>query len=183
MNTFISLLRGINVSGHNLIKMDLLSKLYEDLGFLNPKTYLQSGNVVFQSEESNLILLASMITNKIKTEMGYDVPVIVLTIDCLKKVVEENPFLTDPSKDSGFMHVTFLASKLLNFDLEEIISKKTIDEDIVVRDDAVFLYCPHGYGKTKLNNGFLEKKLKVTATTRNWKSTNELLKLAILAQT
>lgn len=178
MTTYISILRGINVSGQKLIKMDALKKMYEKLNFENIKTYIQSGNVIFSSNEKEAKNLEKIISSKIQTEFGFDVPVIVLSVKTLENIIKQNPFTKDDLKDLSFLHVTFLADKTENFDKETIIEKRLSNEEIEFTPNAIYLYCPNGYGKTKLNNSFLEAKLKVKATTRNWKTTNELLKLA-----
>lgn len=178
MTTYISILRGINVSGQKLIKMDALRKLYEDLGFHNITTYVQSGNVIFSGNNVNPNELAQIIAKQIETDFGFDVPVIVLTIDNLKQIIDSNPFLKDSDKDTTFLHITFLSSNPQKNNFTAIEEKKLSGEEISFADNAVYLYCPNGYGKTKLSNSFLETKLKVGATTRNWKTTNELLKIA-----
>jgi uncharacterized protein (DUF1697 family) len=179
MNTYISILRGINVSGQKLIKMDALKKVYENLGFRNVTTYVQSGNVIFSTIVTEPEKLEKMIYSRIEKDFGFEVPVIVLTAEKLKQVVDNNPFVIDPAKDPVFLHVTFLSSKPGKFDSNAIEEKKQDGEEISFADDVVYLYCPNGYGRTKLNNNFLESKLKVTATTRNWKTANELLKMAV----
>lgn len=179
MNTYISILRGINVSGQKLIKMDALKKAYENLGFQNVSTYVQSGNVIFSASGTEPEKLEKMIYNQIEKDFGFEVPVMVLTVEKLKQVVDNNPFVIDPAKDPAFLHVTFLSSKPGKYDSSAIEAKKQDGEEISFTGEAVYLYCPNGYGRTKLNNNFLEAKLKVTATTRNWKTTNELLKMAL----
>ena len=178
MTTYISILRGINVSGQKIIKMDALRNMYENLGFKSVKTYVQSGNVIFKSKVFKIADLEQNISRQIKKDFGFDVPVIVLTIDKLKKIIENIPFSKDLSKDASFLLVTFLSSKPESFERELIENKKSHKEEISFSDDAVYLYCPDGYGISKLSNSFLETKLKVGATTRNWKTTNELLKIA-----
>ena len=178
MTTYISILRGINVSGQKLIKMDALKKMYENLNFENIQTYVQSGNVIFSSKEKEQKELEKIISLKIATEFGFEVPVIVLNEKTLETIIKNNPFTKDNLKDSSFLHVTFLAENPIPFNKESIIEKKQPNEEIDFTQNAVYLYCPNGYGKTKLNNNFLENKLKVKATTRNWRTTNELLKLA-----
>lgn len=178
MTTYISILRGINVSGQKLIKMDALRKSYEHLGFHNVTTYVQSGNVIFTSKNTKPDELAKKIRQHIKKEFGFDVSVIVLSIDKLKQIIDSNPFVKDSSKDKSFLHVTFLSSKPDKIDFKTIEEKKLNGEEISISDKAVYLYCPNGYGKSKLNNSFLETKLKVSATTRNWKTSNELLRIA-----
>lgn len=177
MTTYISILRGINVSGQKLIKMEVLKKMYEKLNFENIQTYVQSGNVVFSANSKDPKELEKIISSGIESEFGFKVPVIVLKAETLETIVANNPFAKDSHKDIAFLHVTFLAEVPSGFDKESIIEKKHSDEEIEFAEKAVYLYCPNGYGKTKLNNNFIESKLKVQATTRNWKTTTELLKL------
>ncbi len=179
MKTYISILRGINVSGQKLIKMEALKKSYESLGFQNVTTYVQSGNVVFKTSETEPEKSEQLIYNQIEKDFGFEVPVIVLTAEKLKQVIDHNPFVIDPAKDPAFLHITFLSSKPESFDRSKIEEKKQDGEEISFTDEVIYLYCPNGYGRTKLNNNFLESKLKVTATTRNWKTANELLKIAL----
>lgn len=178
MTTYISILRGINVSGHKLIKMDALRKSYEKLGFRNVTTYVQSGNVIFTERKTEPDKLEQKISRQIKKDFGFEVPVIVLTVDKLNQIIDNNPFLKAADTDPIFLHVTFLSSKPNHYDRKTIEDRKQNGEEIHFSDSAVYLYCPHGYGRSKLSNNFLETKLKVRATTRNWKTTNELLKLA-----
>ena len=178
MTTYISILRGINVSGQKLIKMDTLRKMYENMGFRNVASYVQSGNVIFTSDDIELHEAEERISHQIEKEFGFAVPVIVLTVDKLKSVIDNNPFLKDANKDQAFFHVTFLSLRPANFDKKVIEDKRQEREYLSFSDDAVYLYCPNGYGNTKLTNNFLETKLKVGATTRNWKTTNELYKMS-----
>lgn len=178
MKAYISMLRGINVSGQKLIKMDALRKSYENLGFQNVTTYVQSGNIVFKNKDADLGELREIISQQIEKDFGFKVPVIVLTIEKLKQVIENNPFLKDPGKDQAFLHVTFLSSKPDHHNRKTIEEKKQNGEEIAFSDSAVYLYCPNGYGRTKLTNNFLEAKLNVETTTRNWKTTNEIFNIA-----
>ena len=178
MKTYISILRGINVSGHKLIKMDALRKSFESMGFSNVKTYLQSGNIIFSYDDIEEKNLEEQISKEIKKEFGFDVPVIVLSIERLKHIIDHNPFVKDPIKDKLFLHITFLSSKPIEFSKDKIVEKKDKEEEIAFSDYAIYLYCPNGYGNTKLSNNFLERNLNVVATTRNFKTTNELLKIA-----
>lgn len=179
MATYISILRGINVSGQKSIRMNLLRNMYENLGFRNVRTYVQSGNVVFQSKDFKLGELEEKISGEIERELGFSVLVIVLTLEKFSRIIDHNPLSKDPEKDPTFLHVTFLASKPVEVDAGQIESRKSDREELIFSEEAIYLYCPDGYGKTKLNNGFLESKLKVTATTRNWTTTKELLKMAL----
>jgi uncharacterized protein (DUF1697 family) len=176
MKTYVSILRGINVSGKNSIKMDALKRLFENLNFQNVTTYVQSGNVVFSFKPTDVRALEKLISSEIDKHFGFKVPVIVLTTDELKEYIGNNPFTS--SKDEKFLHFTFLAARPSDFIKENIDNVKAENEEIEISGRVVYLYCPNGYGKTKLSNTFLEKTLKVTSTTRNFKTTIALLKIA-----
>lgn len=179
MTTYISILRGINVSGQKLIKMVALKKIYESLNFGTIQTYIQSGNVIFSSTENDPKALETIIASKIASEFGFEVPVIVLNAKTWQTIIDNNPFAKDDQKESSCLHVTFLAEKPIPFSKESILEKKAPNEEIDFTQNAVYLYCPNGYGKTKLTNSFLENKLKVKATTRNWKTAKKLLQLTL----
>lgn len=175
MDIYISFLRGINVSGKNRIKIDELKDLYEAIGFRNIKTYIQSGNVIFTSKEQNIDDRGTAIKEQIRAKYGYNVEVFVRTPSELKKIIDSAPVA---DKDISKFHVTFLSSVPSVSQLENIMKKKSETEFILIDKKTVYLYCPDGYGKTKLSNNFLEKKLNVSATTRNWKTVNKLIELA-----
>jgi uncharacterized protein (DUF1697 family) len=176
MKTYIALLRGINVSGKNIIKMNTLKKIFEDLNFQKVTTYVQSGNVIFLSELTDTKKIEALILTQIEKELGLAIPVIVLTVENLQQVIDNQPFIEN--NDNTSLYFTFFADKVNDCKKENITDKKSTNEEIYFAENVVYLYCPDGYGKTKLTNTFLENKLKTTATTRNWKTTNELLKIA-----
>jgi uncharacterized protein (DUF1697 family) len=178
MNTSISLLRGINVSGSKIIKMDALRKAFEDCGFKKVQTYIQSGNIIFQHNETTTTELERKIAHKIKDQFGFDVPVLVKTFEALKTVVKNNPFGKNPLKDASFFHVTFLSSVPGKENSKKFTELSFPPEEFILTGNTLYLYMPKGYGNAKLTNNFIESKLKVNATTRNWKTTLELLKMA-----
>jgi uncharacterized protein (DUF1697 family) len=177
MVTYIAILRGINVGGKRMIKMDALKQLFLSLGFSNIETYIQSGNVIFKSKKLNEDKLANIISEAIKNVFTYDVPTIVKNVDELKNIITNNPFTKDKSKLIEFLHVTFLNAIPTKENVEIITKLDFGDDAFSIIDNAVYLYCPNGYSNSKLTNSFLENKLKVTATTRNWKTCNELLSI------
>jgi uncharacterized protein (DUF1697 family) len=179
MKTYIALLRGINVSGQKRIMMNALRESLKNAGFENIITYVQSGNIVFSANDESPDAIEQIITKKIEADFGYEVPVIVLTTEDLKKITGNNALLNDPHKNADFMHITFLSAVPESYHTENIDSRKIPGEEIIFSNRAIYLYCPFGYGRTKLTNSFLEARLRVTATTRNWKTVKELLKLAL----
>jgi len=178
MPIFISILRGINVSGQKLIKMETLKELYENIGFQNVQTYIQSGNVVFRSENSDPVSLEKMISEQILKSTGFEVPVFVLDVADLKEIINNNPFLTAPAKEISHLHVTILSAVPDDVIAEKMNAKKSPGEDFSSIGRAIYLYCPNGYGRTNLHNNFIEKAGKVPATTRNWKTILEIFNIA-----
>ncbi len=178
MQTYISILRGINVSGHKIIKMDALKKMCADLNFTNVQTYIQSGNIIYQSKLSGTERISNTIKENIKKVFGFEVPVITFTKTELETVINSNPFLKDKSKDPAFFHVTFLSEKPEKINADLLKQADLKNDRYEITDKAIYLYCPDSYSSSKLTNSFIESKLKVNATTRNWKTANELIKIA-----
>jgi uncharacterized protein (DUF1697 family) len=178
MNTYIAILRGINVGGKRMIKMDALKQLFASLGFSNIETYIQSGNVFFQCKKTSEEKLAATIAKEIENIFAFDVPTIVKNVDDLKQIITNNPFTKDKKKLLEYFHVTFLATTPTKENLDNIAKLTFGDDAFQIIDKAVYLYCPNGYSNSKLTNSFFENKLKVIATTRNWKTCNELVNIA-----
>ncbi|WMX15876.1 DUF1697 domain-containing protein [Aureispira sp. CCB-E] len=172
---YIALLRGINVSGQKKIKMLDLRNMCEKMGWHDVQTYIQSGNIIFESNEEDKSVLETNLKEAIQTTFGYEVPVMIMTQAYLKQVADQNPFLKkDPSIDIKLLHVTFLGAKPAD-DLVVALQEKDYGTDeFEVLEDKVYLYFPNGYGRTKLTNNIFEKKLKVDATTRNWRTVLKL---------
>ena len=175
MQRYIALLRGINVSGRNIIKIDTLIKLFENLGFCNINTYLQSGNVIFENKDESINLLENKISESIYEKFKYDIPVIVLTINDVKKIIENNPYKN--LQNFSDFYVTILKEKpnKESIDIKKFKTKATQGEEFLIVDKIIYMNCPNGYRKTKLTNKYFEDMLKVKATTRNWKTINALL--------
>lgn len=177
MNTYISMLRGINVSGQNMIKMSDLKSLYEALGFLNVRTYLQSGNVVFDSPASDRMELSNTIAAQIKQTLGFTLPVFIRTGDDFQQVLSSNPFVDDRHEDPARLYVTFLFQKVDGDKIISLAAPANETAEFIFLETGIYLFCPAGYGRTKLNNNFFEKKLKIPATTRNWNTVNALFQM------
>jgi uncharacterized protein (DUF1697 family) len=172
------MLRGINVSSQKKIKMDELRALYQSLNLDNVRTYIQSGNVIFTCSFSNTIELTNTIEKKIQEIFDFSVSVIIRTNLEMKNVLENNPFFEKRKEDITKLHVTFLSDTPSETDVNSIHQLVIEPEEAYVHGKEVYLYCPNGYGKSKLSNSVLEKKLRVSATTRNWKTVNNLYELS-----
>ncbi|MCK5004772.1 MAG: DUF1697 domain-containing protein [Candidatus Aminicenantes bacterium] len=177
---YISILRGINVGGFKKIKMDDLRALYELSGFGKVVTYIQSGNVIFETEIKNKNVLKGKIERAIERKYGFFVPVEIRTNREIKSIIKNCPFGSiDPVEEGTKVSVTFLSSKPSEVKVFEIQKHIFTPDKLVIKGEEAYLYCPNGYGKSKLSNAFLEKKLGVSATTRNWKSVHKLYELSL----
>ena len=178
MGVYISILRGINVGGHNKIRMEDLKALYETLGFSEVTTYIQSGNVIFKTDKNQPVtILSQNIEKAIEDKYQFVVPVIIRSASEMQTIIASNPFLKEPGIDKERLHVTFLSDQPAS-DTVKAIGKYDFPPDrFLVIGKEVYLSCPGGYGNTKLSNTFFENKLHVRATSRNW---NTVLKLSNL---
>lgn len=165
--------RGINVGGSRPLKMDTLRRIHEDLGFRRVRTYVQSGNAVFEAGE-DAGRHAGSLERRILRDCGFEVPVVVRNSAEMTAAMRANPLLGRPGRDPRFLHATFLAGAGKSPSLDGVALPLASGEEAVLLGDVVYLYCPHGYGITKINNTFFERKLAVKATTRNWRTVTAL---------
>ena len=176
MQTYIAIIRGINVSGKHKVPMAELRKLCEGLGWQNVRTYIQSGNVIFETAVAEN--LTGKLEDLIANNFGFRVPVLVRTAEEMVQVVKNNPFGNKPDFEAEKLYVTFMA-ETPQPDKPEAIKAFTFEpEEYIISEKEIYIYCTNGYGNTKLENLFFEKKLKVTCTTRNWRTVNQLVTMA-----
>lgn len=170
---YATMLRGINVSGHRKVSMKELVALYEQLGYSDVESYVQSGNIVFGAGRRSAPAAAKELESAIEGEFGYpDVDVIIRSAKDLEKILGSNPFLKDA--DPKTLHVTFFKTKPAAGKPDDGSWKP---DEFEVAGLEAYVLCPNGYGRTKLNNGFFEKRFDARATTRNWKTVNTLAEL------
>jgi uncharacterized protein (DUF1697 family) len=175
--TTVAFLRGINVSGHRKVSMADLRTLFAALGAEDVQTYLQSGNVVFKSPAASRAQLIHAIEKQIRNELGIDVTVLLRTKAQLAKIFAGNPF-TNSGAEPAKLHVTLLADKPERARVRELDQRRGEPDEFRVVGQEIYLHCPNGYGRTKLNNAYFEQHLGVAATTRNWKTVTKLAELA-----
>ncbi len=178
MAVVISMLRGVNVGGHNMIKMEALRALYESLGLKDPQTYVQSGNVVFRTKGQDLAALARRIENAIERSFGFRPAVIVRTPAELRDVIARNPFATRRGIDPSRLLVTFLASDPSAEAREQILKIKAEPEELRINGRDLYTYYPNGMARPKLSWARIEKTLKTSGTGRNWNTVTKLLEIA-----
>ena len=151
-----------------------LKALYEELGFTHVVTYIQSGNVIFQTKKKSDTALAAQLETAIKAQYGFDVPVVIRTVPEMKAVIANNPFLDEKDTDIERTYVTFLAEVPSEAALAKAATYNYTPDRFIIKGKEVYLHIPVSYGETKLSNTFLEKVLNVPATTRNWRTVNKL---------
>lgn len=177
MSTYIAILRGINVSGARPLPMKEMKEIFEGLKCGNVRTYIQSGNLVFEGSKIDPAAFASKVEAAIKKKYNYEVPVLVRSLDEMKDVAKANPYLTNKGIELDKLHVTFLAEAPKQAEAEKITGTTFGNDSFALHGREVYVHCPDGYGNSKLNNNWFESKLKVRATTRNWRTVNELVRI------
>lgn len=177
MTAVISMLRGVNLGPHRRLKMDALRAVYESLGFEDPRTYAQSGNVVFLTKERELTPLVKRIEDGIEKKFGFQSDVILRTTAEMKAVVAKNP-LTKAEFEPGKFLVTFLRGKPTKAARDAVLALKANPEKLWLEDRELYVYFRDGQGKSKLPTAAIGKMLQVTGTARNWNTVTSLLAIA-----
>jgi uncharacterized protein (DUF1697 family) len=178
--SMVCFLRGINVSGKNMIKMADLTALFKGFGFADVSTYLQSGNVVFSNnkglKESEL---SDLITKRIKDKLGMDVPAVIRNRNEMESILLNNKFVNIGKTDPERLYVTMLREAPDKNRGESLMLEDFSPEKFYISGRDIYLCCPDGYGRAKLNNNYFEKKLASVATTRNWKTISNIAEMMI----
>lgn len=176
MKTYVALFRGLNVGGNNILPMKELVARLESIGLRNVRTYIQSGNAVFQSEEENASLLSNEIRAVIKKTHGFEPQILLLEPEEIEKAVESNPF-PEAESEPKTLHIHFLASMPKNPDLDALGNIRSERERFVLKDGIFYLHAPEGVGRSKLAAN-VEKLLGVPMTGRNWRTVSKVLAMA-----
>lgn len=174
MAVHVALLRGINLAGKNRLPMNGLSALFTDAGCTDVRTYVQSGNVVFQADPDLARRIPSLIEKAIKDQFGISVPVVTRTAAELRKVPKANPYLA-PGVDTSTLHVAFLAAAPTAAQIKALDPNRSPQDEFTVRGREVYLRLPNGVGRTKLSNAYLDPRLGTVSTLRNWRTVLKLV--------
>jgi len=172
---YIALLRGINVSGQKKIKMADLRTLMESLGLNHVKTYIQSGNVIFDTPRQED--WAGRMEAAIANEFGFAVPVITRKVNELAEIIKNSPFTPPPGDESKYL-IALLSSKANPNNMDLFTPYLKEEESLWILEHEIYLHCPEGSGKSKLTNTLIEKKMGCSATMRNWKTIVKLNQLS-----
>lgn len=178
MPVVISLLRGVNVGGHNRIAMEALRDLYASLGFLDVRTYVQSGNVLFRTRKTDLPRLAKQIEDGIEKRFGLRPKVILRTPSDLRTTVAANPFAARTGMDPKKIAVVFLDAAPGKDEIAKARSIQAEPEELHIEGRELYIYFANGMARPKLSPALLDKTLKTTGTARNWNTVTKLLAIA-----
>jgi uncharacterized protein (DUF1697 family) len=178
MPVLISMLRGVNLGPHNRIKMDLLRTMYDSLQLEDPRTYVQSGNVIFRTKEKNTAKLARKIQDAIEMTFKCRPEVILRTTGELRKAIAASPFANRRNLEPAKILVTFLAAEPPPEAHENLAKLRSHPEEIHLNGRELYIYFPNGAGKSKLPWSQVERFLRVTGTARNWNSVTNILAMA-----
>jgi uncharacterized protein (DUF1697 family) len=177
MTTHLALLRGINVSGHNMIKMEVLKTTLEAVGFQNVQTYIQSGNVFVDTEEENAAAVGFKIKQEIFKAFGHEVPVVVIDKSDLEACLKNNSFLKEAAADTKKLYVAFVSTTLRSDSINDLRISQFKPDEASIDANRIYIKYAVGAGKTRFDQKYIEKKLNVTATIRNWNTVTQLLQL------
>lgn len=177
MTKHLALLRGINVSGHNMIKMDALKKMLENMGFQNVETYIQSGNVFVDSDEENAASVGFKIKQEISKVFGHDVPVVMVSKSDLELCFKNNPYLKEKDCDTKKVYVAFISKELSPLAINDLKISNFKPDEAAIDASRIYIKYAVGAGKTKLDQKYIEKKINATATIRNWNTVTTLLSM------
>ncbi|MGC4039235.1 MAG: DUF1697 domain-containing protein [Flavobacterium sp.] len=175
MQTHLALLRGINVSGHKLIKMEDLRRSLEGVGFLNVRTYIQSGNVFVSSDETDAAVVAENIRKAILNSFSHDVPVLIISREDLEACLERNRFLDEEGVDLKKLYVSFVSAEVPDQMITQLNLNFIEPDKIQLDGRRIYLKYFSSPANTKLDNKWIEKSMNVISTTRNWNTVNKLL--------
>lgn len=177
MTTHLALLRGINVSGHNMMKMEALKTILEAIGFQNVQTYIQSGNVFVDTDEDNPAAVGFKIKQEIFKAFGHEVPVVVIGKTDLESCLKNNPFLKEKDLDIKKIYVAFVSKNLQTENINDLKMSQVKPDEAYIDSNRIYIKYAVGAGKTRFDQKYIEKKLNVTATIRNWNTVTQLLQL------
>jgi len=178
MAAYIAMLRGINIGPHKRIKMEQLRESFAELGFVEIKTYIQSGNVVFKSEKASPASLGRKIEKRLLGDFGFSVSVILRTQEEIEKVIRGNPMLKEKGVDTSKLHVAFLSDVPASAALGKLQALTLAPDEAHCLGKELYLYFPNGVSGSSLWKHPLDRVLSVVTTMRNWNTVNQLCAMA-----
>ena len=175
--TYVALLRGINVGGKNMLPMKDLAGMFAAAECTKVRTYIQSGNVIFEAPVG-APGIADTITANIEKRFGFRIPVILRSSQQLLKTIRDNPYLA-AVEDQRWLHVYFLANAPNARSIAALDPERSAPDAFHVRGQEIYLHLPNGMARTKLTNAYFDSKLSTTCTARNWATVLKLSEMML----
>ena len=180
MDRKVAFLRGVNMTGHNTIRMTELADMFKKAGFKDALTYIQSGNVVFSDHgEPDEARIEQIIGKALNKRFGYDISVMVRGSGDLKRILLDDPFISPGDYSDSAHHAVIFLKELPSADqLKKLDGVDYPPDKFGISGKEIYIWCPNGFGKTKLYTNFFENRLKIKGTARNLKTINNLIELS-----
>ena len=179
MPTYVAMLRGINLGPHKRVKMEALRKSFESIGLKNVQTYIQSGNVVFKAGKTSIATLRKKIEEQITNDFGFSSLTVLRSQEELGKVIKANPFLKQPGTNLDGLHVIFLSEAPEAGVLKQLEGLTKAPDGSCCRGQEIYLHLPNGFSRSSMMNNPIERKFLVEATTRNWRTVNNIYQMCL----
>jgi uncharacterized protein (DUF1697 family) len=179
MPTYVAMLRGINLGPHKRVKMEALRKSFESIGLKNVQTYIQSGNVIFKAGKSSVDALGKKIEKQITSDFGFSSLTILRSQDELGTIVKMNPFLKQAGVSPEKLHVIFLSESPENDILKQLKGLTKAPDESCCLGQEIYLHLPNGFARSSMMNNPVERKFLVQATTRNWRTVNNIYQMCL----
>ncbi len=174
MIRYVAFLRGINVGGRNIVKMENLRKIFQSLEFDDVRTYIQSGNVLFSTEETRSGTIVQKIENTLLTQLGFEVKTIIRTAAHLENLLKQKPFGKEKPSEKLKLYVTFTGEELSVMPSLPLISSNRDLEVFRIVGRDLFTLSREFKGRFGFPNNFIEDQLRIKATTRNWETIRKM---------
>src|SRR3984957_8532098 len=174
----VAMLRGVNLAGHQMIKMPALKTLCTSLGVRDVQTYIQSGNIIFREDKEDPSVLARRLEAKIESEFGFRPAVIVRTASELRKVIAKNPFSGRAGIEPSRLLVVFMDSVPTKQAREKVLAIPCEPEELHIHGRELYIYYPNGMARPKIPSGLIDRAVKTPCTGRNWNTGTKLLQMA-----
>lgn len=171
---FVALLRAVNVGGRNRVQMAALAQLFAAAGCENVRTFIQSGNVIYDAKPAVVARLPGVLERSFAKAFGFPTPIIIRSARDLAAIIAANPFKGHEES----LHVTFLADRPKAAAIAALDPSRSPGDEFAVVGREIFLHCPNGLGRTKLSNDYFDRMLATTGTVRNWRTVTKLFELS-----
>ncbi len=174
--THVALLRSVNVGGNNKLPMADLAQILAQLGCSGVRTYIQSGNAVFEAEQALADEIPALLPKRIAKRFGFEPPVVVRSAKQMEAIAASSPFPV-PGEGRDSLHVLFLSTRPTKVQIAALDPARSPGDRFAVQGSEIYLYLTNSAADTKLTNAYFDSKLKTMGTGRNWRTVLKLVEM------